>query len=114
METAVQTKLELPGMGDTGAIESRSEPLRDGLTGTLVLPGKPMTWARARTKEGRYFTQKDRAVRMGDFAIEWQRQGQPHFGRGIWLAAGFEFVFARPTSHYGTGRNANLVKKSAP
>lgn len=26
----------------------------------------------------------------------------------------FEFVFARPKSHYGTGKNANIIKENAP
>lgn len=30
----------------------------------------------------------------------------------VWVS--FEFVFARPSAHYGTGKNANKLKPSAP
>lgn len=74
-----------------------------------------MTWSRARTgRHGQFFTPKDREKRMDDVGLLWQAQGQPRFGRGVWIAAGFEFVFERPPSHYGTGRNRHLVKASAP
>lgn len=38
----------------------------------------------------------------------------PLFGRGTPVHVGIVFTFARPQSHFGTGRNACVLKASAP
>lgn len=38
----------------------------------------------------------------------------PLFGRGVPVHLGVVFTFGRPQSHYGTGRNAAVLKASAP
>jgi hypothetical protein len=38
----------------------------------------------------------------------------PLFGRGVPVHVGMVFTFARPASHFGTGRNAEVLKASAP
>lgn len=38
----------------------------------------------------------------------------PLFGRGVPVHLGVVFTFARPASHYGSGRNAAVLKPSAP
>lgn len=38
----------------------------------------------------------------------------PMFGRGVPLHVAIAFTFARPLSHYGTGRNADVLKPAAP
>ena len=40
--------------------------------------------------------------------------GREMFARGVPLAVSFYFAFLRPKSHFGTGRNANKLKPSAP
>lgn len=40
------------------------------------------------------------------------KQGWTTTAAPVWVA--FEFVFARPADHYGTGRNAGKLKPSAP
>lgn len=38
----------------------------------------------------------------------------PLFGRGVPVHLGVVFTFARPASHYGSGRNSVVLKPSAP
>lgn len=46
--------------------------------------------------------------------MAWQQKHPRPFDRGEHLALKLTFVFNRPASHYGTGRNAALLKASAP
>lgn len=39
---------------------------------------------------------------------------RPVFGHGIAVGVSARMVFSRPDSHYGTGRNAGVLKASAP
>ncbi len=41
-------------------------------------------------------------------------QGREMFGRAVALDVAFYFVLARPKGHFGTGRNADKLKPSAP
>lgn len=41
-------------------------------------------------------------------------QPLPLFGRGVPVHVGVVFTFARPAAHFGTGRNACVLKPSAP
>lgn len=47
------------------------------------------------------------ATALGD----WER---PRFARGVPVALAATFTFARPASHFGTGRNAGVLKGGAP
>jgi Holliday junction resolvase RusA-like endonuclease len=38
----------------------------------------------------------------------------PHFGAGVPVELKIAFYLKRPAAHYGTGRNAGLLKASAP
>jgi Holliday junction resolvase RusA-like endonuclease len=78
---------------------------------SCTVPGKPMTWARARTGRGRYFTDPVRERRMGDIAGYWQETGHPKIQRGEALALRCEFIFDRPDGHFGTGRNVAKLKE---
>lgn len=84
---------------------------------TITVPGKPMTWARARisTGQGRviFRTADDRRQRMGELALFWQAAGHGKVEKGIAIGLRCEFVFDRPDGHSGTGRNAGVLKESA-
>ena len=96
-------------MNPPEAAQKRSGALREA---EITLPGKPMTWARARIAPGRFITAPERESRMVDFATLWVDAGHPRFEEPI--EAEIEAVYERPKSHFGTGRNATLVKASAP
>lgn len=59
-------------------------------------------------------TDKNKKVRpwMGVVAHAAHQAGVPQYDAGVRLAV--EFRFARPKSHYGTGRNEGVLKSSAP
>lgn len=107
--------MTLPGFTPHDGDGERAGTLTDALAGEIELVGKPMTMARARfSRSGPTYTPEDRVLRMGDFAQAWADEGQPRFAKGIYLAAEFEFVFARPSSHFGSGRNSEILRPSAP
>lgn len=86
---------------------------------TITLPGKPMTWARARmvtaSKNGksfpRFYTPADREQRMGEIRLFWNASGIGLIAKPHALAMRCEFIFDRPDSHFGTGRNAGVLKE---
>jgi len=75
-----------------------------------------MTWSRAqanfRGSKGApvFFTPKDREQRMGEFAYFWKESDHGKFPKGTYLGMRCEFIFDRPNSHFGTGRNADKLK----
>ena len=81
------------------------------------IPGRPRpqgalkTFAVAGKAYGRHTdsTLSHRAHVISTLAAEWDRE--PLTGA---VAVDVVFTFARPKSHYGTGRNADVVKESAP
>jgi len=75
-----------------------------------TVPGKPMTWARVRTGNGRFFTDPTREHRMNDIALFWMEAGHPKVQKGEYLALRCEFIFDRPDGHFGTGKNADVLK----
>lgn len=83
----------------------------------FVIPGKPMTWARARAsgKGGsvRFFTPDDRRDRMDLIQSVWYGLNIPPFPKSADLVLQCRFVFPRPSSHYGSGKNADLLKESS-
>lgn len=78
----------------------------------LTVPGTPMPMTRPRFNRTTGYPYRDdkRAARKGDFAQAWLDAGLAAFDRELPLACELEFVFARPASHYGTGRNAGILK----
>ncbi len=81
------------------------------------IPGRPRpqgalkTFAVAGKAYGRHTdsTLSHRAHVISTLAAEWGRE--PLTGA---VSVDVVFTFARPKSHYGTGRNADVVKESAP
>ena len=81
------------------------------------IPGRPRpqgalkTFAVAGKAYGRHTdsTLSHRAHVISTLAEDWDRE--PLTGA---VAVDVVFTFARPKSHYGTGRNADVVKESAP
>ena len=68
----------------------------------IVIPGKPMTWARAqanfRSGKPHYFTAPDREAKMGEIAMLWRAAGHPQLAGPLALTC--EFIFDRPMSHF--------------
>lgn len=81
----------------------------------LVIPGDPIEQKRARAcirgKRAAVYSTQQKEVR--DFQVKALEQfrGKPLTGP---LAVMMFFYMKRPKSHYGTGRNARALKKSAP
>lgn len=75
-----------------------------------------MTWSRAqanfRKSKGApvFFTPKDREQRMGEFAYFWKEADHGKFGKGTFVGMRCEFLFERPASHFGTGKNSEKLK----
>ena len=85
-----------------------------GISIKIVIPGKPIAKSRPRF------------VRRGEYVITYNAQ-ETEEGRWLLSARGqipepiqgpvemfCEFIFDRPKSHYGTGKNSNKLKPSAP
>jgi len=87
----------------------------------FVIPIKPIGKARPRfasikKKDGSritrvYSTQETEEGLMLLFMLNKWKDKEPLTGP---LRADFEFMFKRPKSHWGTGRNSGVLKKSAP
>jgi len=79
---------------------------------TIVIYGKPMTWARARVnKRGKFFTPADREARMAEFTYFWRAAGHERIEKPTGIAVIAEFVFDRPDEQFGTGRNLGVLKE---
>lgn len=78
----------------------------------VIVPGCPVAWARARRNGRRYFTAPAQAEHMEVVREAWAASDDVQLEGAI----GIEFVFhlPRPKSHYGTGRNAGVLKAGAP
>jgi Holliday junction resolvase RusA-like endonuclease len=72
------------------------------MTYSIVVPGKPMTWARAKNKwsggKATYFTDDLRSAKMGEVAMLWQVAGHPRLEGPLELAC--VFIFDRPKKHF--------------
>jgi len=73
-------------------------------THAIVIPGKPMTWARAkanfRSGKPHYYTAPDREAKMGEIALLWTAARLPKLEGP--LAIECEFLFDRPASHFNS------------
>lgn len=77
-----------------------------------------MTWARTRPRfeKGQWVgarTPDERRDRMNLIGLQWQSRHHRAFEKGTPLAVQIVFVFARPKHHFGTGRNAAVLKHDA-
>lgn len=80
---------------------------------TLTIPGEPVAWARARRNGKRYFTDQRVTAHARRIQEAWMLAGRPSLGSQAVTISAY-FYLPRPGSHYGTGRNATRLRKSAP
>jgi len=80
----------------------------------IIVPGKPIAKKRPRfvQKTGRVYNCQE--TEEGRFLLLAMGQMNNKFEKDIPLIVSFLFVFDRPKSHFGTGRNANKLKGSSP
>lgn len=81
----------------------------------FTVPGPPKTWQRARRgSRGPLFTPADVENKMSEVRDSWRSLDVPPFAKDVFLAMAVCVFIDRPASHFGTGRNAHLLKPSAP
>jgi Holliday junction resolvase RusA-like endonuclease len=84
----------------------------------LRIPGKPMTWKRveANFRKGLgkpTFHNPDAMMRQqGHIGLMWRGAGHKRLPDPVDVGMQVEFVFPRPKHHYGTGKNAGVLKDS--
>jgi len=78
----------------------------------IVVAGKPDPMPRARfnRQTGFAYTPKDARLKKGAFTDAWLEAGHGMFDRDTPLRCEVEATFPRPASHFGTGKNAGLLK----
>lgn len=70
---------------------------------TFTVPGKPLTWQRARKgKHGPMFTPEDRLNHMDAVRNAWKSLGVPPFDSKVYLALGVVVFCQRQQGHYRT------------
>jgi Holliday junction resolvase RusA-like endonuclease len=80
----------------------------------LTIPGKPIPLSRAGHGQfGGKFLTAPTSKQIGLVVDTWERAGEPRFGDDVPLQLLATFLFERPASHFGTGRNAGKLKPSA-
>jgi Holliday junction resolvase RusA-like endonuclease len=77
----------------------------------LVVPGCPQPAERARQGRGRWYTPPATVEYRQRIGWVWREHGSSGFGDAP-LALSARFYIARPPSHYGTGKNARIVRPS--
>ena len=82
----------------------------------LKIPGKPIAKKRPRfARRGKFtITYSDQETEEGRFILEVKQQLDGHTLMTGPISMVVSFDFERPKSHFGTGRNANKLKPSAP
>jgi Holliday junction resolvase RusA-like endonuclease len=82
---------------------------------TIWIPGEPKAQKRHRTaRVGTFLKNYDPSKSdKGDFISQIRNEAPnaPLYGP---IKVSIDFMFSRPKSHYGTGKNANLLKMNAP
>jgi Holliday junction resolvase RusA-like endonuclease len=79
---------------------------------TLRIPGKPVALSRmGHGQFGGRFLAAPSSQQIGRIIDTWERAGRVRFGDDEPLALDCTFTFARPASHFGTGRNAGVLKE---
>ncbi len=80
----------------------------------LSIPGRPTPLSRAGHGQfGGKFLTAPTSRQIGLVVDAWERAGEPRFPDDVPLKLKATFVFERPSSHFGTGRNAGGLKDSA-
>lgn len=81
----------------------------------IIISGKPLAKKRPRfARRGKFVTTyNEQQTEEGRFIWEVRQQHDGTLLKGA-LFMSLLFVFPRPKSHYGTGKNACILKKSAP
>jgi Holliday junction resolvase RusA-like endonuclease len=80
----------------------------------LIVPGKAVPLSRAGHGQfGGKFLTAPTSKQIGLVVDAWQRAGEPRFDDDTPLHLVVTFGFERPSSHFGTGRNAGKLKPSA-
>lgn len=80
----------------------------------LELLGKPVPLSR--TGHGQFggkFLAAPSSQQIGQLVDAWQRAGSPRLPADVPLKLVVTFISERPKSHFGTGRNAGILKPSA-
>lgn len=78
----------------------------------LIIPGTPIAKKRPRFVKKTGHAYNDQQTEEGKFLLMCINEITEKFDCAIRME--FEFIFARPKSHFGTGRNASVLKQSAP
>lgn len=80
----------------------------------LIIPGKPISKNRPRfARRGKFTTTySDQVAESGKFFLACREQVTEKFAGA--LRVHMVFSIPRPKSHYGTGKNANKLKPTAP
>ena len=80
----------------------------------LTIAGKPTPLSRAGHGQfGGKFLTAPTSRQIGLVVDAWERAGEPRFEDDTPLLLEVDFIFERPGSHFGTGRNAGILKASA-
>lgn len=80
----------------------------------ITVPGKPVALSRVSAGQfgGRYLAPAT-SKQIGNVVDAWERAGKPRFDDELPLSLECDFIFERPSSHFGSGRNAGKLKASA-
>lgn len=77
----------------------------------LVVPGKPQQWSRAsRGQNGPSFTPSNVVKQMDRLYLAWEHTMKARFVDETALMLHAGFFYERPKSHYGSGKNAGVLK----
>ena len=81
----------------------------------FTVPGNPQALKRHRAvKRGRFIATYDPSAGDKQDFLAKAMEYRPESPLSEPLKVSLQFTFARPKSHYGTGRKANTLKESAP
>jgi Holliday junction resolvase RusA-like endonuclease len=79
----------------------------------IIIPGNPIAKKRPRfVRRGKFVAYNDQETEEGKVILHMKNHGIDLINTPVSIE--MEFLFARPKSHYGTGRNANVLKRTAP
>lgn len=98
--------LDLPAPARMPA-EGRSEPQE----WVLVIAGPATPWNKPFKNHG---LPKRQQVAMERVLDAWKEAGRPTFEKGEAVEVSVEIFVSRPKTHYGTGRNEQTLKPTAP
>jgi Holliday junction resolvase RusA-like endonuclease len=78
---------------------------------SFTILGKPVPLSRTGHGQfgGKYFSAPT-SIQIGLVVDAWQKSGEPRFDDDTPLCLDARFLFERPAGHFGTGRNAGVLK----